>query len=150
MQSVPGSEVTTPRHMFDPYINTDMAVARLMDEYLTHKKLIIAVDFDDTVFDFHKKGYTYDKVVSLVKECSDFGFYIVLFTGTPEEQWPSQVSFMNNLGINIDSVNKNPIPLPFGNHGKPYWNILLDDRAGLGQAYETLRKVMDYIKQGEL
>ena len=53
---------------------------------------------------------------------------------------------MLGQGIVLDSINKNPIPMPYGNHGKIYYNILLDDRAGLGQAYDTLTELLKMIE----
>lgn len=133
--------------MTDPYFDTNFCVDRLYKEYLEHKKLIVALDFDDTIFDFHKKGYSYHQVVNLVLECQELNFHIVIFTGTPPEKWPSILDFCERLGIKPATINKNAIPLPFGNDGKIYYNILLDDRAGLGQSYEILKKTVDKIKE---
>jgi len=38
------------------------------------------------------------------------------------------------------------IKLPFGNNGKIYYNILLDYRAGLGQALDALEIFLDNIQ----
>lgn len=136
--------------MTDPYFDTDFCVERLCREYLQHKRLIIALDWDDTVFDFHNKGYQYSQVIDLILECQkDYGFYVVIFTGTPCEKWPSIYERCNELGIKTNFINRNAIPLPFGNDGKIYYNILLDDRSGLGQAYEILKKTVDKIKETE-
>lgn len=40
-------------------------------------------------------------------------------------------------------VNESPV---FPNSEKPYYNILLDDRAGLEESYEILKYVVDEIK----
>jgi len=130
----------------DPYFSTDFAAERLFNEYQQHKKLIIAIDYDDSIFDFHKKGYTYPKITEILLKCQELGFYICIFTGSPPEKYDSIHEYMANLGIKIHTINKNPFPLPFGNHGKMYYNILLDDRGGLGQAYEILSKVLDKIE----
>ena len=124
--------------MNNPYFETSEALGRLIREYKKHPKLIIALDFDDTVYDFHKTGNNYDEVLDLVRRCQKHGFYIMLFTGSDPDRHLSQAAFLLENGIVVDSVNQNPIPLPYGNAGKPYFNILLDDRAGLGQAYRTL------------
>jgi hypothetical protein len=131
----------------DPFMDRDKCVQRLLDEYRTHKKLIVAVDFDDTVFDFHKANRRYDRVLNLLRRCQALNFYIMLFTGTHCDQYPTQIAFLESLGITVTCVNQNPIPLPFGNHGKPYFNILLDDRAGLGQAYVVLSSVVTEIEK---
>jgi hypothetical protein len=46
----------------------------------------------------------------------------------------------------IDSINENPINLPYGHHGKIYANIYLDDRAGLNEALNILEFAMYKIK----
>lgn len=132
--------------MNDPYFSTDVCVDRLYKEYLNHKSLIIALDFDDTIFDYHKKGYTYNQVVNLIKECQQLGFHICIFTGTPKDKWENIYDYCEGIGIKISSINKNPINLPFGNDGKMYYNILLDDRAGLRESYEVLKKTLNKIQ----
>jgi len=134
----------------DPYADRHIAFNRLYKEYQTHKKLIVAIDFDDTVFDFHKEGHTYDRVFDVLFECQNLGFYIVLFTGTPKEKWPEQIKYLDQFGIHVDSVNTNPLPLPFGNDGKIYYNILLDDRAGLGESLSILELVITEIYRENL
>lgn len=132
--------------MKNPYTDTDFCVDRLYSEYKKHPKLIIAVDHDDSVFDFHNKGYDYSETISAVKRCRDLGFYIVVFTGTAKEKWHEIFNYWDNvIGIKIEFINRNPITLPFGNDGKIYYNILLDDRAGLGQSLEILNKLLDKI-----
>lgn len=37
--------------------------------------------------------------------------------------------------------------MPFGNHGKMYYNILLDDRAGLGQSLDILSQTLENLNQ---
>ena len=133
--------------MNDPYLNDTIAYDRLYDEYKKYGKIIVATDFDDTIFDFHKKGYTYTKVIALLKECQELGFYICVFTGTPKVKYDDIRTYCKDIGLNIASINENPFPMPFGNDGKMYYNILLDDRAGLSQSYETLRTLVDKIKE---
>lgn len=131
----------------DPYASTERCVKRLLGEYRIHKSLIVAVDFDDTVFDFHEAGFEYPEVLRILWECQLLGFHLVLFTGTHPDKYESQIAYMAEHGIVIRCVNQNPIPLPFGNHGKMYYNILLDDRAGLGQACSILRQTIAAIQK---
>lgn len=131
----------------NPYQTIEGCVDRLYKEYLSHKKLIIALDFDDTVFDFHNKGYDYIDTFEVIHKCQELDFYIVLFTGTKPDKWAWQMQFLAERGIKIHSINKNPIDLPFGNDGKIYYNILLDDRTGLGQSIEILNKVIEKIEK---
>jgi hypothetical protein len=132
---------------FDPYMNGRVCVDRLMDEYHAHKKLIIAVDFDDTVYDIHSKGFQFPEIWDLLKECKSKGFYIVVFTASAPERYEFITQHFKDNGIVIDSINKNPIELTYGNHGKIYYNILLDDRAGLGQAFSILNIVLQRIRK---
>jgi len=132
--------------MTDTFLDTNNCVNRLLVEYVQHKKLIVAVDFDDTVFDYHQKGRTYEYVIDLLRRCQKHGFWVVLFTACSPDKAESQKAYLTMRGIEVHSVNQNPIDLPFGNDGKIYFNILLDDRAGLGQAVEILHQVIDVIE----
>ena len=130
----------------DAYFNTERAVARLYNEWKKHPRLIVACDFDDTVYDTHENGFTFDRVISLLKRCKELDFYVVVFTASKVERYPMIEEHFNKLGIKIDGINKNVIELPFGNNGKIYANIFLDDRAGLAQAYTTLLTLTELIK----
>ncbi len=133
--------------MIDPFFNTVECAVRLKKEYEKHKRLIIAVDFDDTVFDFHNNGNDFDNVIDILKRCKKLGFYIVCFTASDPERYKGIWDYFWMKGVELDSINKNPIDLPYGKHGKIYYNILLDDRAGLYQAYTTLDIVVSQIEQ---
>ncbi len=138
----------------DPYKNTRFAAARLFKEWQMHPRLIVACDFDDTVFDFHGAdgdGYprfTHDSAINLIRDCAALNFYIVVFTASAPSRWDAIRKYMKEVvNVEIASINANPIPLPYGNNGKMYYNILLDDRAGLGQAMNTLEFLIRKIKQ---
>lgn len=55
----------------DPYMNNDLCVERLVDNWKQHGRIIIAFDFDNTVYDYYEKNYTYTKVIDLLKECKN-------------------------------------------------------------------------------
>lgn len=137
---------TTLVKMNDPYLDNTVTYNRLLSEYRQYGKIIVATDFDDTIYDYHKKGNTYTQVIDLLKECQALGFYICVFTGTPKAKYDDVHSYCKEIGLNIASINTNPFPMPFGNDGKMYYNILLDDRAGLRESYRTLRRLVDEIK----
>lgn len=132
--------------MNDPYFSTQNCINRLYCEYTKHKQLIVAVDFDDTIYPYHQTGNTHYQVIDLLRKCQNLDFYIVVFTGCAPDKFGFIQKFFEDLNIKLDSINKNPIDLPFGNHGKIYYNILLDDRAGLWQAYETLSETIKLIE----
>lgn len=145
MTSLPNSVFNGPTS--DPYMFDNRIIDRLIKQYNSTPKLIIAVDFDDTVFDFHNQGHEYAFVISLVQRCQALGFYIVMFTASREERFSLIEAHMMGLGIKVDAINKNPVPgLDYGNNSKIFYNVLLDDRAGLGQAYRTLESVVARIE----
>lgn len=133
----------------DTFFNTNYAIQRLYHEWERHPKLLIACDFDETIFDFHKKGTNHEMVIALLKKCNELGFYLSLFTASKPERYDFMRRHMTELGVKIDAINENVIELKYGNNGKIYYNILLDDRAGLGQAYTVLSSVIEMIKIAE-
>lgn len=134
------------KYNINPYQDTEFCAQRLFAEYKKHSKLIVAVDFDDTVFDFHNRGACYQRIKTLLNKCSQLGFYIVCFTASePERHRFIEEHFKREFGISLDAINKNVVELPYGNHSKIYFNILLDDKAGLGQAMDILGLTLCYI-----
>lgn len=135
-----------PKEISDPFFSQNACVERLYAEYKKHGQLIVAVDFDETIFPYKDKNVKYTKVIDLLRDCFGFGFYIVIYTASDPKRFPKMKEYLEQYGIAVSAVNKNPIKLPFGNHGKMYYNILLDDRAGLSSAYNVLREVVEKIK----
>lgn len=133
----------------DPYINTDKCVNRLFKDYLKHGSLIVAFDFDNTIFDTFNTGEEYNEVIKLLKSCKrDFDFTMILFTVDDDpEALRFKKEFTEKLGIKVDYVNESII---FKESTKIYYNILLDDRAGLGQSVNilklTLQKILEHRK----
>jgi hypothetical protein len=58
----------------------------------------------------------------------------------------SRLCPVNKVNLKIDSINQNPINLPYGNSSKIYANIFLDDRAGLNESLDRLYRVMYMIR----
>ncbi len=131
--------------MIDPYTDTAVCVARLLKMHAQHPRLLLAVDFDDTLFDFHETGAAYPRAVAAVRAAQAAGFYITIFTASHPDRYPFITEHCANLGIKVDAINRNVIPSPFGNDGKIFYNLLIDDRAGLGQALDTLEQVLAAI-----
>lgn len=129
----------------NPFLTTDACVSRLLKEYDKHKSLIIACDFDNTVYDYYNQDTDYTYIVEILKQCSLLNFHIVIFTAADKDRWEGMQEYCQNLGFKVSSINKNPVELPFGHHGKIYYNLLLDDRAGLGQSLEILEQVLAEI-----
>lgn len=126
-------------------LNTEGAIKRLKAEYETHGKLVVGFDFDNTIFDVHNKGVNCSEIIELLQECKKLGFTLCLYTAELREDWLQwKVNYCNHFGINPEYVNESPL-LP--GTKKPFFNILLDDRAGLESAYLTLKEVVEYAKR---
>lgn len=138
------------RILNDPFLDDDYAIYRLYKEYQKHKRLIVALDFDSTVYPFEKSYHKFPAVLDLVRRCQSLGFYIVIFTASTPDRFPMMIEYLAKHGIRVDKINENPIDLPYGKNGKIYYNILLDDRAGLSAAYDILNSVIQWIEEPTL
>lgn len=130
--------------MQDRYISDDQCISRLKEEYDRYGNLFIAFDFDNTVFDYHGKGDNYPVVEHLLVLCSSLNLTLILFTAKEtKEELDACVSYCRSRGYSPKFINENPLM----NTKKPYYNILLDDRAGLNSAVSVLREVLYYIER---
>lgn len=121
----------------DPFLVDETCVQRILKEWKEHGKLIIAYDYDNTVFDYYKKGYTYDRVIALLKRCQKIGAHFIVFSTCTDPQYPVMIEYLNKHEIPFDKINENLDFVTFVGR-KVYFNILLDDRAGLSAAYNIL------------
>ena len=122
------------------FLNRDEAYHRLLREYLKYGSLYIAFDFDHTVFDYDQTGDTFEHVEALLKEAKEAGNTLILFTCREGDRLQEAIDYCTQHGYQPDYVNENPEVSP--NHTKPYYNVLLDDRAGLDSAYNVLYTVL--------
>jgi hypothetical protein len=127
-----------------------MIEQRLTDEWVTHGKLIVAVDFDDTIFPYRMSSWgrcmiTIGELLRMQDQ-----MIIIIWTASAPERYPFIERYCKEVGLNIVGVNTPAIPnLKFGTESKPYFNILLDDRAGLDGALSMLGRVYDKINGNE-
>lgn len=119
-------------------------VERLFNEWKLYERIIIAVDFDDTIspWKFSEKEILDNRIVSILQKAKSTGAYIVCFTACNEDRHSEIKKRFNDLNIELDTINQNPINLPYGNQNKIYANIFLDDRAGLEQSLSILESAM--------
>lgn len=120
-------------------------VLRLLSEWKQHGKIIISLDFDDTIYLYNHHLNNKDDVqraINLVKECYLTGAYIVIFTASSQERYPEIQQYCDELLIPVSAINRNPIELPYGNNGKIYYNINLCDRSGLVEAMNILEEAL--------
>lgn len=130
----------------DYYMRESNVVDRLVEEWKEHGQLVIAYDFDNTVFDYHKKGHTYEFIIELLRECKELNAHLMVYTARHDDELEFVKKYLNENNIPFDSINETPDFLPFENGKKLYYNILLDDRAGLNSAYYCLFHAKNIIK----
>lgn len=132
----------------DKYLKPNSAYNRLYDEYMKYGSLIVAVDFDDTLYDFHKEGNSYEMVMQLVKDLKEINCYIVIWTGNQNLDFIK--SYLLEYNIPYDSINDEaPVSKKLLGDKIPrkvYANVYLDDRGGLEQVYNDLTKLIDVIR----
>lgn len=121
----------------------DKYVNRLFEEWKQHGKIIISVDYDDTLFPWKLDNHDdINRTIQLVQEAYNTGAYIVIFTASDPERYEEIKKHCEKIKLPINTINKNPIDLPYGKNGKIYYNINLCDRSGLNQALDILELAM--------
>lgn len=137
--------------MDDPFTDTGACVRRLYAQYKRTPRLVVACDFDETLFDFHKAGFTFPRAINLLKRCNALGFYVVIFTASNDGRFPFIEWYMRMIGVKIDAINENVLEESFkyGKSRKIFYNIFLDDRCGLGQAIDILDQTLTKIETKE-
>lgn len=118
---------------------------RLITEWENYGQLIIAVDFDNTLYDYYQKGYTFDNVINQIKELKQMGCHIIIFTSCDESRFPMIKEYLRTIDLKYDSINETPDFIPFKGR-KVYYNVLYDDRAGLSSVYNMMKNVIQMRK----
>lgn len=131
----------------DFYLSEENCYNRLKEEFKKYGKLIFCVDFDDTIYDFHKLGRTYDDVIGLLHRWEQYS-EVVILTGNGEDKYEAIAQYLDEkkikyVGINCDSS------VSFGGR-KTYANVYIDDRGGLPTVYRILKRLIDEIEDGEV
>lgn len=128
----------------DEYLVKGKSYERLFNEYQKHGSLTVGYDFDSTVHDYHKTGATYNLVIKLLQDLKEIGCVLICWTAYKEHTYV--IKFLEDNNIPFDGINTDGVKLPWETR-KPFFNALLDDRSGLIQVYEDLRKLVDTVKK---
>lgn len=124
-------------------------VDRLVKEWQQHGKIIIAVDFDDTISPWSLNSQEECTVViEALKQAKEVGAYLVIFTACKIDRHIEIKEYCESKGVAIDGINESPLVLPFGNQNKIYANIFIDDRAGLAESLTILTEAMIRVLEG--
>lgn len=128
----------------DKYLNKNSAYDRLWAEYQKYGSLIVACDFDDTLYDFHGTGESYEQVRQLVRDLHKANCFIAIWTGNQNTEFVT--NFLKENNIPFDSINDEaPVSKKLLGDSIPrklYANVYLDDRAGLNQVYDDLKRLL--------
>lgn len=120
--------------MHHPYLDSQVCIDRLVAWKQANGRLIIAYDFDNTVYDYHHQGHDYREVIELIRRAHDVGCYLIVFTGNRDQELVER--FLLEQGIPFDAINEQApfLPESLRSARKIYYNLLLDDAAGLASA----------------
>ena len=121
-----------------PSVSPNYLLLRLIEQYETHGQLIIAYDFDDTVKPFWCTSCEDVKsVLRLAKE--KLNAYFIVYTSNANID--SIKKYLIKEELPFDSINENA-PFISCEGSKLFYNIFLDDKAGLS---ETVKALSDLI-----
>jgi hypothetical protein len=134
--------------MNNSYLNDRKAINRLKSEYLKHGTLIIGFDFDNTIYDYYNEGLEVQPLIDLLHRCSINYFTMCLYSLSLDELIISaKINFCSQNDIYVNFINESPIMQDSypKDKRKPFFSILLDDRAGLSAAYNILKTTLDEL-----
>lgn len=121
----------------------------LIDDYKKHGNLIVAFDFDDTIHP-SSPNYPCNLVINLLRVCTQLGFVMICFTArTLNSDMEMIREECKSLGIGCDYINTDADSIKeeydFEHAHKIFYNIFLDDRAGLESAYNILWMFIEWF-----
>lgn len=132
----------------DFYLSAENCYQRLKNEFERYGRLIFfCVDFDDTLYDFHKLGRSYDDLIGLLKKWEPYS-EVVILTGNGEKQYQEIREYLDANGIQYKVINCDS-SVSFGGR-KVYGNVYIDDRGGLPLVYEMLTTLIGEIEKGDV
>jgi hypothetical protein len=128
--------------MKHPYLNPEFTYQRLLCEYKQYGSIVVAVDFDNTIFDYHESGMDCSEIVDLLRKLKSIDCYIILWTCSIDYDFIKK--YCETHQIPYTAINENP-PFFKGDSRKIYYNELLDDRSGLRESFDRLTKLYEQI-----
>lgn len=97
------------------------------------KNKILAVDFDATLstyirpWKYNALGNPIQSVIDTIRYFYNKGCYIMIFTGRLET--PELAEWLNKNRVPYHSINKQPSHHELASRFKPYYHVILDDKA---------------------
>ena len=121
---------------------------KLVEQYQKTNQLIVAYDFDDTVSPLHSSGCW--RAASAIRKAKEvLNAYCIVYTCN--DNYAKIIKYLDENNIPWDAINENAPFISFGGGDcKIYYNILLDDKAGLHQAIEDLEALIYGVMNGTI
>lgn len=124
--------------------NNNGAKERLLKDYKQYESLVIGLDFDNTVL---VNNEIMDPIIDIILRAQRLGMIICLYTCESDiNNLTYKFNTLSSYGIHISHINESTL---MTGTAKPFFNLLLDDRAGLESAYETLLYVVEYVENNK-
>ena len=119
-----------------PSVSSCFLLSRLIEQYRKQDRLVIAYDFDDTVRPYWCSSC--EDVKSVLRIAKDtLNAYFIVYTCNPHHD--KIKDYLDKEEIPYDSINENaPFINPEMISGKLFYNLFLDDKAGLGESVRAL------------
>lgn len=114
----------------------NLLLEKLLEQHKQWGSLIIAFDFDDTVFPYRYPIEVLRPVHELLRECHEAGHELVCFTANDDLEKVTRYLLWNNIPYH--AINESSV----ASEGKIFYNIFLEDKAGLDQTIEILREFL--------
>ena len=116
---------------------------KLLAQYKEYGKLIIAFDYDDTVFPFYVHKSVVQPNIDVLVRAQEQGHTLILYTC----RVPGVLvhNYLKAVGITTQWFNSSPVYTAEGS--KLFFNVLLDDKCGIDYVRRTISAVLDVIEQ---
>ena len=122
---------------------------RLVEQYKKMDRLIIAYDFDDTVCPYYSLSCSW--AASAIRKAKEYlNAYLIVYTCNQDEERIKH--YLDKNKIPYDAINENAPFIHFNKKegSKLYYNLLLDDKAGLHQALSDLETLIYGVMNGTI
>lgn len=135
------------------YFDREEVIKRLLHEYQKFGKILVAYDFDDTVFN-SDDGTSNEDIVELIIEIRPYTHLIVYtarYYGSHDVYNDIRdgagfvVDWLKANNVSYDTINKNVVYISVEGR-KVYYDAFLDDKAGLKETYETLKEFLNRVR----
>lgn len=134
-------------NIFEKEQYKEYCVRKLVKNWIDHKKIIILLDFDNTILPYNDvERNLCNKVFESVLEAQKLGTHLILYTCRDGRDLDNAIDYCGKRGLYFDDVNPQT-PSFEGLSIKPLCNIMLDDRAGLMASLEVLNDAIKLYKE---